>query len=506
VVPWRFLGERGGGESIETTTRSFPDWFSPRLRWFSGREDHLPVDANLLLALVAPGAALIQWGTTDQVVSGWAAEQAVRSAQTVYELFGKTDRISLLRVPGFHGSNDQQACIDFLDCVFERSHQQWHYEPTYPYSFEGWEKISGEKLNNDIIKKTEKKLPKKMDTKFWEKEIKPEIMRIVNYFSGEKPPLYVPNAADNVFRGRGTVEIPSPTLLAQGTTGNPGQLQPDVPAWVLAQSGNSYGFPIKERDNLDSKRFYFGEGVRGDFYFPKNTPEGTKLKTVIFLHGFHYPLGYMWVYRSDLHPVLALVNAGYAVLAFDQSGFGMRTDEDAPFYNRFPHWSRMGKMVEDVSAAVDALQQNPMVDTAHISIFGHTLGATVALYAAASDQRIEGVVAVSGFTPMRTDSPARGTSGMTRYSHLYGLIPRLGLFKGKEQTLPYDFNDLLQMIMPRKALVVQPLRDRDADPDAVRKAVKSVPGTTLHEPDDYGRLTNSTQDKAIDWLINNFPL
>ena len=32
----------------------------------------------------------------------------------------------------------------------------------------------------------------------------------------------------------------------------------------------------------------------------------------------------MWVYHNDLHPILALVRAGYAVLAYDQSGFGSR--------------------------------------------------------------------------------------------------------------------------------------------------------------------------------------
>ena len=59
----------------------------------------------------------------------------------------------------------------------------------------------------------------------------------------------------------------------------------------------------------------------------------------------------MWVYPNDLHPILALVKAGYAVLAFDQSGFGSRMSETGPFYDRYPHWSQMGRMVEDARAA-----------------------------------------------------------------------------------------------------------------------------------------------------------
>ena len=34
------------------------------------------------------------------------------------------------------------------------------------------------------------------------------------------------------------------------------------------------------------------------------------LPVVIWLHGYSYQLGYMWVYHNDLHPILALVKAG----------------------------------------------------------------------------------------------------------------------------------------------------------------------------------------------------
>jgi len=35
----------------------------------------------------------------------------------------------------------------------------------------------------------------------------------------------------------------------------------------------------------------------------------------------------------------------------------------------------------------------------------------VGLYTAALDKRVQGVVSISGFTPMRTDAAARGTGG-----------------------------------------------------------------------------------------------
>jgi len=206
----------------------------------------------------------------------------------------------------------------------------------------------------------------------------------------------------------------------------------------------------------------------------------------------------MWVYRSDLHPILALAKAGYAVLAYDQTGFGTRWNEAEHFYDRFPHWSRMGKMIEDLRGAVDVLEKDSLVDAKNISVYGFTMGGTLGLYAAALDKRISGVVAISGFTPMRTDTPDKGMSGMTRYSHLNGLIPRLGLFAGKEATLPYDFDDVIALIAPRPVLIVQPQKDRDADAGAVRSAVTraqkvySLNNATnkleVQEPDDFGPL------------------
>src|ERR1019366_7283404 len=46
--PWRYTSEMFVNESIEEITRGFPNWFHPRLRFFAGREDKLPVDENML--------------------------------------------------------------------------------------------------------------------------------------------------------------------------------------------------------------------------------------------------------------------------------------------------------------------------------------------------------------------------------------------------------------------------------------------------------------------------
>jgi pimeloyl-ACP methyl ester carboxylesterase len=218
----------------------------------------------------------------------------------------------------------------------------------------------------------------------------------------------------------------------------------------------------------------------------------------------------MWVYHNDLHPILALVRAGYAVLAYDQIGNGSRETEAGPFYARYPHWSEMGRMVEDARAGVDALSKESMVDASRIYAFGYSIGGAVGLYAAALDQRIAGVVSFSGFTPMRTDVTARGDGGLARYSGERGLMPRLGFFVGHESQIPYDFNEVLASIAPRPVLVVQPALDRDATPADVHAAVAEAKkvyalyGATgkleLKEPWDYNRLPEKTQDEAIAWM------
>ena len=133
-----------------------------------------------------------------------------------------------------------------------------------------------------------------------------------------------------------------------------------------------FGWLEPQKSQTFSRSLSFGFNVRGDLYYPADTPEGAKLPAVIWLHGYSYPLGYMWVYHNDLHPILALVRAGYAVLAFDQSGFGSRMSETGPFYDRYPHWSQMGRMVEDARAAIDALEKDSLVDPQRIYVFGYS--------------------------------------------------------------------------------------------------------------------------------------
>jgi len=512
VVPWRLSGEYGMGEGIETTTRSFPIWFTPRLRFFAGHEDRLPVESNLLVAMIAPRACLIEYGLNDQVSNTWGDEQTYYSALKVFQLLKQPDRVGLLRVPGFHGANDVEATLDWLDVQFGRSTAKWNNHLLFPWDYNRWRRNSGEKVDlsrypsragSDLLASDSGPVTTPAD---WEKAAA-GIRSAIQWMLGDEPLLLPPGTGFPPGFGRGG---PGRRGAALSAGPNPGQLKPDVPAWVIQNGGNSYGWIEPARSLAAMRKINFGYNVSGDLYYPNNTAPNARLPAVIWLHGTSYPLGYMWVYRSDMHPILALVQAGYAVLAFDQAGFGSRMEEAAPFYDRHPHWSMMGRMVEDVRGAVDALAADNKIDPERISIFGYTLGGTVGLYAAALDPRVKAVVSVSGFTPMRTDTADRGTGGIARYFEVRGLIPRLGFFLGHEDRIPCDFDGVIAAIAPRPVLVVEPAMDRISTPADVRAAVEQARKVyalysagdrlALVEPKDYTRLPTSTQVRAVGWL------
>jgi pimeloyl-ACP methyl ester carboxylesterase len=500
ILPWRLAGERNFGEGFESTTRSFPTWFVPRLRFFSGREDRLPVDGNLLVAAVAPRSILIEWGSNDEVSNTYGMEQAYQSALRVYKLLGQPDRIGIMRVPGFHGANDQEACLDWLDIQFGRSTGTWSNNLLFPWDFEKWRANSKETVDLS-------KYPKVASSTM---PAASEIRKSVEWMLGEEPARMPPPAGQG---GRGAAAPQAATPGGRGAA-NPGQVTPDLVSWVIQRGGNSFGWLDPQKSQTVSRPLNFGFNVRGDLYYPANTAPNAKLPVVIWLHGYSYSLGYMWVYHNDLHPILALVDAGYAVLAYDQSGFGSRMGETAAFYDRYPHWSQMGRMVEDARAAMDALEKDSLIDAKRMYMFGYSMGGTVGLYAAALDPRVAGLVSISGFTPMRTDTADRGTGGVARYSQERGLIPRLGFFVGHEAQIPFDFDDLIATVAPRPAMIVEPQLDRDGNPADVHAAIDRAKSAyamhgasaslALSEPWDYTRLPNSIQDEIIRWMRANF--
>jgi dipeptidyl aminopeptidase/acylaminoacyl peptidase len=241
----------------------------------------------------------------------------------------------------------------------------------------------------------------------------------------------------------------------------------------------------------------FGDDLRADLYYPENA-QG-KIPLVIWLHPFSYSTGYSRSARSQFAPLL---KRGLAVLAFDQIGFGTRVEHARYFYQRYPHWSLLGKMVADTRAAVDAVAELREIDGSRIYLAGYALGGKVALWTAALEPRVRAAVSVAGFAPLRA-SAGKGIEGIRQYSHLHGLAPRLGFFLGRESALPVDYDDILAAIAPRPVLVIAPLLDRYAPVEDVRRAVESAGRhVQLETPADFNRLPVSTLERVADWLAD----
>jgi len=394
-------------------------------------------------------------------------------------------------------ANDVPATMKWLDIQFGRSQEKWTNDVMFPWNYDKWKETT--KASTDVSKFPQH-APNQPNVgtgseKDWKQQSE-SILASVRSMLGTAP---------------------SVAELEANPVSNPGENGVfDAIRWVAGRrTVIEHGWTATgQAEGIASKALNFGPSkIRGDIYYKDGTAENAKLPTVIFLHGNSYPLGYMWVYRWDPHPILALAHAGYAVMAYDQSGFGSRMNETASFYEKYPKWSQMGRMVQDVRDAVEAARKDPMCDPSRIYLFGYGLGGTVGLYSAALDPSVAGVVSFCGFTPMRTDTTDKGTGGIARFSHERGLIPQLGGFVGQESRIPYDYDEMIATIAPRPVYIYAPTMDRDATSADVHAAVErarrayglfNAPNKlALDEPWDYFRLSLQGQNQIVEWMNTN---
>ncbi|MDD4192068.1 MAG: alpha/beta fold hydrolase, partial [Mangrovibacterium sp.] len=494
-VPWRYCTQKYDIEDIALLSSAQPAWLHPRLRFFIGREDKLPVDQNLFMALIAPRGLMLSTAINEGASNPWGIEQAYHASKKVYRFLSAENKVAISSRYGLHSicARDMENYLDFFDYVFGRSGYKPESRLFYDYSFEKWLHRSGEKVNmadfperasGDFLRNNSgKKITSLAD---WE-ERKAEIRGKTGWVLGDEPPGVTnpgPGSLDQGGRGENTFG----TFLVRP------QATPAMGVMAVT--------PYKG----------FGDQLFGYLYYPKDEkgdPASKRLPVVIYLHEFDYSKGF-----NSYHQVEELlrlfVTKGFAVFTFDMLGFGNRIEEGTRFYERYPHWSKLGKMVTDIRGAVDALSNLNFVDRKNVMVSGYSLGAAAGLYAAALDERIAGVVSVAGFTPMRSDTINRGTEGIRAYSHLHGLLPRLGFFAGNESRVPFDFDELLSCIAPRPVLVIAPQFDKDAYLQDIQHCIKNAgeiyglygcpDAIELCAPADFNRFSPEMREKITDWF------
>ena len=486
---WRLFSETQFGEGIENITRAFPDWFHPRLRFFAGRENKLPIDQPQLIACIAPRPCLLSSALNDGVESIWAIEQTYYSARRAWELFEHKEDLNLMYRPGGHETRaeDIESYLDWLDSVFKRGSYPLPDAALFP-TYTAWQKSSGQEIDPEdypvagISNLLRNPIGTPIATRGeWEKK-RDSIREHVLWGMGQAPPFSPSEPGDY-----GAERPHLATMLGRNS----------VPAGIARRGLN------------------FGNYVAGDLYFPTNADKaGKRLPVIIWLHPISPSHGYGAAYKRGENPHLALARMGCAVFAFDQLGNGTRLAEVKNFYVRYPGWSLLGKHVEDTLAAVEAMEKIDFIDAKRIWLFGYATGGMTALHATALDDRVHGVVSVGGFTPMRVDTAARGMGGLARWSTWLPLQPRLAAFIGQEARVPYDYHELLALTAPRPALIFAPKTDYQSSLGDVRACVSEAQNVyelmngrgalELYELDDYHHFSPETQkvvfEKLRPWL------
>jgi dienelactone hydrolase len=477
VAPWRYLGEKYGGETLESSTLSFPYWNHPRLRFFAGRENKLPFDSHFMMSLVAPRALLVSQGDTDDVGECWGAQQAYLATREVYNLLGHASRLHIVFHGGGHRLSEdaQEAYIDWLDMQFGRRPLEVSEELMYTYTFDRWREVTGEGINvadfperglDDLLLSNDGAVIETPDA--WQGKRR-SILERVRWALGDLPPL-------------GTTTI---KRLSNISHPSPGMMKAEL---VLEE-----GFVVHLTYPADA--------------------DG-RLPTVIFLHAYVDALGCASTSEYGWSPLVGerLAQLGFLAVEYDQFGYGSRNhDAGIEFYAERPAQSAMGVMVRDVQKVVSAVSQLEMADGDRIMVTGYSLGGTVALFATALDERVKAVASTCGFGAMRLDSHGNETEGLRRYSHLRPLLPRLGFFLGNEKRVPFDFHEILALIAPRPLFVLAPLLDQDwvfEDVEACIEPARTVYSLfgarhrlQFHTPLDFNRYPPAYQNRVNHWLL-----
>lgn len=477
-VPWRFSSDVYFNESVEVMSRHTParTWFTPRIRFFVGREQLLPIDNHALLGLIAPRPCLISDALYDGCGSILGGEQEYLAGREVYRFLGHPEALRILYRQSNHETlaKDIENYFDWYDVAFGRMKRDFPEQLYQTFDWGAWrERQDAGRL----------KIAKDAGVR------------------------------ERILWGLG--EAPATVL-------SPGSDYGGLKAHTQGMVGREMT-PVKGA-SIIRKSFSFGEYVAGDLYYPAKASE--PLPVVVWLS----PLCTCYGYNAQLNAggqfYQFMARQGYLVVTFDQIGTGVRQMEKTAFYSRYPQWSLLGKMVHDARAALDCVLAGapapggkglkhpwfdiPAIDPKRVTVVGYGMGALAGIYAAALDPRITAVASFCGFTPLRSDTAAQSTGGLRRLWELYALQPRLGLYEGREAELPYDYDDLLRLVAPRPCLVYAPLYDREADAAAVKRCVESAQGAwresgraeglTLLQPPDFSRFQTPQFMALLEWL------
>jgi dienelactone hydrolase len=466
-LPYRFTDPKFDSESIEDVFANFPDWFHPRLLYFMGNEDKLPVDQHHLAALVAPRSLAFASGYLEATSNMVGLEQMVKKIGPVYELLGEKpeEKVGLLTRNGLHGiaARDVERYVDFFDRAF--GIKEVANPLTSYYGFDG------SKKGSTSVQEPIPELKDLMNSTGQDRRL--FVQKLKSYL-GEEPPGIKNYGPGDLSITRNYDDWVAKLMAAQDKI-----------------EGNGIGKMLICPYNS------MGDYLFANLYYPENlVKENQKVPVVIFLHTYSTATGFRWRIAPFIQ---SLVQEGVAVLAFDQIGFGTRVEEGTQFEQRYPSWSRMGKMVADVRGGMDALESFSFIDANEIYLAGNNMGSQLAVITSAIDSRVKGFMAYGGLGSLQHNEHL-----LKELSQEFGLIPSL---KKVDSEIPLDWPSILALNKEKKILIIDPKYDRHnrlgrGDFKIVFKHLdESAPYFKRIQPEDWNRFRENQQIQAANWFL-----
>ena len=124
---YRLLGP--GAETLAQNDK--PHWYHERIRWFSEKEERLPIDQHFLKALMAPRALLVTEAIDDEFANPLGSLATTLAAQEIYELLGAPERNGISFRRGGHSTQveDWERLLEFAE---------WHFFGKRPANTESY--------------------------------------------------------------------------------------------------------------------------------------------------------------------------------------------------------------------------------------------------------------------------------------------------------------------------------------------------------------------------------
>lgn len=166
-----------------------------------------------------------------------------------------------------------------------------------------------------------------------------------------------------------------------------------------------------------------------------------------------------------------LAERGYVVIAPNYPHLG----KYQPDLKTFGWKSGTLKAVWDNKGALDLLDSLPYVQPGKYAAIGHSLGGHNSVYTAVFDDRLQVIISSCGldsYVDYYNGNPAVWKPGQGWTQERY--MPRLALYAGRLEEIPFDFHEMIGALAPRHTLIIAPQRDGNFRAESVDRIVAAA--------------------------------